>query len=120
MRYGIPVSNGVLDTHFGHCQGFALIDTDEEAKEILGQEILPSPGHVPGVLPGWLAEQGASIVIAGGMGGQAIDIFRQNRIEVILGAPSVPPEQIVLEFMHGNLESGVNTCADDHQHGCGQ
>ena len=118
MRYGVPVSNGVLDAHFGHCQGFALIDTDEAKKEITKSEIIPSPGHVPGVLPGWLADQGATIVIAGGMGGRAVDLFRQNSIEVILGAPALPPEQVVMEFMNGALVSGVNTCSDDHEHGC--
>ena len=119
MKYGVPVSNGVLDAHFGHCQGFALIETDEDKKEILNSEILPSPGHVPGVLPGWLAEQGAKIVIAGGMGGRAIDLFRQNGIEVILGAPPVAADAVVMDYMNGNLVTGANTCSDDHQHGCG-
>lgn len=118
MRYGVPVSNGVLDAHFGHCQGFAVIDTDEAKKEILKSEIIPSPGHEPGVLPGWLAGQGATIVLAGGMGGRAVDLFKQNGIEVILGAPPMPPEQVVMDFMNGNLVSGINTCSDDHQQGC--
>ncbi|MDY6911093.1 MAG: NifB/NifX family molybdenum-iron cluster-binding protein [Chloroflexota bacterium] len=117
MRYGVPVSNGVLDAHFGHCAGFALIDTDEQAKSVTNMEIIPSPGHVPGVLPGWLAGQGASIVIVGGMGGRAIDLFKENGIEVIIGAPSIDPEAVVLEYMNGNLISSGNAC-EDHSHGC--
>ena len=119
MKYGIPVSNGMLDAHFGHCQGFALIDTDDARKEILKSETIPSPGHEPGVLPGWLAGQGAKIVIAGGMGGRAVDLFRESGIDVITGAPPIAPEQVVVEFMNGTLISGGNTCSDDHQNGCG-
>ena len=117
MRYGIPVSNGMLDPHFGHCEAFALIDTDDVEKVILKTEIVPSPGHVPGVLPGWLAGQGASIVIAGGMGGRAVDLFRENGIEVIIGAPSIEPKDAVLAYMSGTLISSGNAC-EEHSHGC--
>lgn len=68
MRYAIPVSSGGLSEHFGHCEHFALIDVDDEKKEILRKELVLSPGHQPGLLPEWLAEQGVSMVIAGGMG----------------------------------------------------
>ncbi len=112
MRYGIPVSGGVLDPHFGHCHEFAFVDANEAKKEILNVEILPSPGHQPGVLPLWMAEQGAVAIIAGGMGPMAQDLFRQNRIEVILGAPSEPPEKVVMDYLNGTLVTGDNTC--DH------
>lgn len=112
MRYAIPVSDGVLDQHFGHCQAFALIDADEDSKVVKSKEIVLSPGHQPGILPGWLAEQGVSVVIAGGMGTRAQDLFWQNRIHVVIGAPSVDPEEIVREYLKGNLDTGDNTC--DH------
>ena len=112
MRYAIPVSGGALDPHFGHCQEFAFVDADEAKKEILKKEIIPSPGHEPGVLPGWCAQQGAKIIIAGGMGGRAVDLFQQSGIEVILGAPSESPEQVVLDYINGVLATGDNAC--DH------
>lgn len=110
MRYAIPVSNGVLDAHFGHCESFALIDVDLQQKAILNSEIVSSPGHQPGLLPGWLAERGASIIIAGGMGPRAQEIFRENRIEVIIGAPSEIPEKVVLDHIQGTLTPGDNAC----------
>ncbi len=119
MKYGIPVSAGVLDPHFGHCEGFALIETDEEEMIILSQEIIISPGHVPGALPPWLAEQGTQVVIAGGMGGRAIEIFQQSGIDVILGAPPLSPDEVVIAYMNGTLTTGPNACGDDHEHGCG-
>ena len=64
MRYGIPVSGGMISPHFGHCEHFAMFDVDDEKKEIIRKELVPSPEHQPGLLPGWLAEQGVSIVLA--------------------------------------------------------
>lgn len=112
MRYAIPVRDDRLDPHFGHCESFALIDVDPQERKILRKEVVPSPGHQPGFLPGWLAEQGANAVIAGGMGARAQQLFEQNRIEVIVGAPSVDPERVVMDHLMGVLVTGDNAC--DH------
>ena len=51
MRYAVPVSGGVVATHFGHCEHFALVDVDEGESKIVGKELVPSLGHQPGLLP---------------------------------------------------------------------
>ncbi len=112
MRYAVPVSNGKLATHFGHCEHFAFIDADEATKTIQHKELVASPGHQPGLLPVWLAEEGVSAVIASGMGSRAQALFRENRIEVIIGALGSDPERIVLDHIRGTLETGDNVC--DH------
>jgi len=112
MKYAIPVSGGVLAGHFGHCEQFALVDVDEKSKKILRKEMVASPGHQPGLLPEWLARQGVSVVIAGGMGSRAQDLFNQNGINVVIGAPSDEPEKIVLAYLGGDLVTGNNVC--DH------
>jgi len=112
MRYAIPVSDGVVATHFGHCDQFALIDVDEARKAIVGKEIIPSPGHEPGLLPVWLAEKGVSVIIASGMGSRAQNLFKQNRIRVIIGALEGDPERAVLDYISGTLATGDNIC--DH------
>jgi len=112
MRYAVPVSNGKLAAHFGHCEHFALIDVDEATKAIVSKELVASPGHQPGVLPEWLAEEGVSTVIAGGMGSRAQALFRENRIQVVIGATGHNPEQIVLDHIQGTLATGDNIC--DH------
>jgi predicted Fe-Mo cluster-binding NifX family protein len=112
MRYAVPVSNGKLASHFGHCEYFALIDVDEATKAILRKEDVASPGHQPGLLPVWLAEQGVSAVIAGGMGTKAQELFGESRIEVILGAPEDDPEKVVMDYLGGVLATGENIC--DH------
>jgi ATP-binding protein involved in chromosome partitioning len=112
MRYAIPVSGGVVSPHFGHCEYFALFDIDEPSKKILGKELVPSPGHEPGLLPEWLAEQGVSLVIAIGMGSRAQSLFQQNRIEVIIGTLESDPEKVMLSYLDGKLATGDNIC--DH------
>ena len=112
MRYAIPVSGGIVSPHFGHCEHFALVDVDEKTKEIVKKELVPSPGHQPGLLPTWLADQGVSIVIAGGMGSRAQSLFQQNRIAVVIGTMESDPEKAVLHHLDGRLATGDNIC--DH------
>ena len=70
------------------------------------------PPHEPGVLPAWLHDLGASVIIAGGMGGRAIDLFKQNSINVIIGAPALEPEELVKSYLNNTLATGANVC--DH------
>lgn len=112
MRFAIPVSGGMLSPHFGHCEQFALIDVDEAKKAIVGKQFVASPGHEPGLLPVWLAQQGVSAIIAGGMGSRAQALFQENRIAVILGAMENDPEKAVLSYLSGSLATGDNIC--DH------
>lgn len=113
MRFAIPVSNGRLATHFGRCEHYALIDVDQIRKAIVHKELVASPGHQPGLLPVWLAEEGVSSVIASGMGPRAQALFQENRIEVIIGALGDDPDQVVLDHLGGMLATGDNVC--DHE-----
>ncbi len=112
MRYAIPVSDGKISPHFGHCEYFAFFDIEEPGREITGKENMPSPEHQPGLLPAWLAERGANVIIAGGMGPRAVDLFQQNGIDVIIGAAESDPEQAVISHLNGTLDTGDNIC--DH------
>ena len=112
MRFAIPVCEGVLSMHFGHCEKFALVDVDPELKAIVGTTELDPPPHQPGLLPGWLAERGVNLVIAGGMGGRAQQLFAEAGVKVVVGAPSVDPESVVMDYLSGKLVTGANVC--DH------
>lgn len=112
MRIAIPLAEGKLAMHFGHCAQFALIDVDLDAKTISGRTDVDAPPHEPGLLPPWLAEKGANMIIAGGMGSRAQSLFAEQNIQVLVGAPAESPEDIVTAFMAGDLKSGENVC--DH------
>ncbi len=112
MRIAIPIYEGKLATHFGHCESFALIDADPERKEIVGRRDVEAPPHQPGLLPAWLSEQGVSTVIAGGMGQRAQQLFTSRGICVVTGAPALEPERVVKDYLAGTLQAGENPC--DH------
>lgn len=112
MRIAIPVAGGKLAMHFGHCEQFALVDIDEQEKKITGTEYVTPPPHEPGVLPRWLHEQGANLIIAGGLGNRAQQLFAHNNITVLVGAPSDTPEQLAEAYLNGALQTGDNVC--DH------
>jgi ATP-binding protein involved in chromosome partitioning len=109
-RIAIPIADGKLCQHFGHCQQFALIDVRDGA--IIATTHADPPPHEPGVLPAWLAEQGATTIIAGGMGQRAQGLFTQRGIQVITGATPDTPEAIVTAHCAGTLATGANAC--DH------
>ena len=112
MRIAIPLADGKLAMHFGHCECFALVDVDSEAKEITNRDDVQPPAHQPGLLPPWLAQQGAEVIIAGGMGQRAQHLFAASGIQVVVGAPAETPEKLVIEYIAGTLQSGSNFC--DH------
>ncbi len=112
MKIAIPVAEGLLCMHFGHCQHFEFIEVDLDKKVIQGSQTVVPPVHQPGILPPWVAEQGATLVIAGGMGGRAIQLFEQAGVHVITGAPALEPKQVVENYMNGQLTTGDNAC--DH------
>ena len=110
MKFAIPIADGKLTAHFGHCKEFAMVEVEDQ--KILSTEMLDPPPHEPGVLPRWLKEQGTTIVIAGGMGQRAIQLFQQAGVEVLVGAPVEEPENLVKSYLNQTLVTGGNVC--DH------
>lgn len=112
MRIAIPLADGKLTMHFGHCQSFALIDVDVTEKKIVKREDVEAPTHQPGLLPSWLAERGVNTIIAGGMGQHAHGLFAEQGVQVIVGAPVETPEKLIADYLGGTLQTGANAC--DH------
>ncbi|MGA1791786.1 MAG: P-loop NTPase, partial [bacterium] len=112
MRIAIPIADGKLAMHFGHCEQFALLDVDPATKKILKQDLLEAPEHQPGLLPEWLKERGADVILSGGMGSRAQNLFAQNGIKVVTGASCEAPDALVNAYLEGTLRTGENIC--DH------
>jgi ATP-binding protein involved in chromosome partitioning len=112
MKIAVPVTGGLLSSHFGHCEQFVLFDIGQDGKPAGKPLVLTPPPHEPGTFPKWLHEQGATVIIAGGMGSRAQSLFAQNGIEVMVGASGGAPEALVQDFLAGRLVTGANIC--DH------
>jgi len=111
MKIAVPLVEGGLSMHFGHCDQFAVMDVDEKGI-VTNREDLTPPAHEPGVLPAWLHGKGVTHIISSGMGSRAQSLFANNNIAVIVGAPSKSPEELASMCVAGTLVSGSNVC--DH------
>ncbi len=116
----IPLENGVLCAHFGHCQTFAIVNVENNVITEI-KEVTP-PEHVPGLYPRWVADNGATDVIAGGMGQMAVNLFNEAGVNVFAGAPADTPTNLVNNFLEGKLTLSANYCdhhgnGDHHGHG---
>jgi ATP-binding protein involved in chromosome partitioning len=112
MRIAIPLTEGKVSAHFGHCEQFAIIDADPDTKKVTNTEMFTPPAHEPGVLPKWLSGLCVDLIIAGGMGQRAQQLFAQNNIDVIVGAADNAPQELALQYITGQLKTGQNIC--DH------
>ena len=118
-KIAVPVAEGILSSHFGHCEQFLFATV--AAGKILGTERLTPPPHEPGVIPAWLAEQGATVVLVGGMGERAQQILEAKGITVICGIKPADPVEIVNQYLAKQLTAGENACSHDgdEHHDCG-
>lgn len=106
----IPAEQGNLCPHFGHCEYFAVYETEND--KVIAETKILAPPHQPGLLPQFLGQHNITDVIAGGIGQKAIQLFNQQSINVHAGAPSVNTSQIIDSFLKGTLQTSANMC--DH------
>jgi len=117
VKIAIPVAGESVSAHFGHCEKFALVEVDPATKTVKETLWLAPPAHEPGVLPRWLHEKGANVIITGGMGGRAQMLFQQYNIEVVVGVAEGTVDEVVDQYLQGTLHVGPSLC--DHGGQCG-
>lgn len=111
MKIAIPVDNGKVAEHFGHCAQFMMVEIADG--RVVKTQAVDNPGHKPGFLPRFLADQNVNLLIAGGIGSNAVGIFNQLAIDVIVGAQG-KAEDVVEQYLKGDLESDGVPCPE-HQ-----
>lgn len=118
MKIAVAANGAMVAQHFGHCENFWIFDFENQ--KLTSEKNVPNPGHKPGFLPNFLGDLGTEIIIAGGMGGGAVDIFNERNIEVVTGAMG-DAKKAATEFACGRLKS-TNSVCNEHQHAdeCGE
>jgi Mrp family chromosome partitioning ATPase/predicted Fe-Mo cluster-binding NifX family protein len=112
MKIAVAGEGKNVTEHFGHCVNFLIYSV--ENGNITNEESIPNPGHKPGFLPNFLADRGVNVIISGGMGGGAVDIFNERNVEVVVGA-SGDAKTAVLNYLKGELKTTGSVC-HEHQH----
>lgn len=113
-KIAVASENDMVAEHFGHCANFNIFDTKND--QIVKGESIPNPGHKPGFLPNYLWEMGVNVVISGGMGGGAIEIFNEKGIEVIVGVTG-EAKTAAEKYLQGTLKSTGSVCREHKHHG---
>lgn len=102
MRIAIPVSNGLIAEHMGHCREFLIADIEDGA--LKQKATLPNPGHGPGgPPPTFLAKLGVKQVLAWGMPAHAGGIFNSLGVQVQLGVTG-DPDAAIADYLVGSLK----------------
>jgi len=114
MKIAIPLTGGILSAHFGHCEQFCLVEIDKDSRNVLEQKLVVPPPHEPGLLPRWLHDLNVQMIIAGGMGRRALDLFAENGIAVHAGATGESTDNLIKAFLDETLSKEAPGCGHDH------
>jgi predicted Fe-Mo cluster-binding NifX family protein len=117
MKVAVPTRGNLVDDHFGHCEAYTVFTTDEN-KKIIHSEILPSPqgcgckSNIAGVLQ----QLGVSVMLAGNMGGGALNVLNYHGITVYRGC-SGDVRLLTEAFLKGTVSDSGEGCAHHENHG---
>jgi len=109
---------GRVSAHFGHCHFYVLAEVDGTRATV--SRVVPNPhsgAHRPGVMPRFIHDLGVDVIIAGGMGPRAIDMFHDFDIAVATGAVGTVGAAVE-NYLRGEGR-GEAPCAGPHWHDCG-
>ena len=68
MKIAVTYDNGNIFQHFGKTGNFKIYEV--EGQNVVSSEVIGSNGTGHGALAGLLAEQGVTVLICGGIGGE--------------------------------------------------
>ncbi|MBN1889907.1 MAG: NifB/NifX family molybdenum-iron cluster-binding protein [Thermoflexales bacterium] len=120
MRIAISADDGrgldsIVSPHFGRCPYFILVDVEERQVKHVQAVSNPHYGnHQEGQVPAFIHEQGADVMLAGGMGRRAIGFFEQYNIQAVTGAYGTV-RQSLESYLGGQLQ-GAAPCRESVEH----
>ena len=116
MKLAVPTRGNVVDDHFGHCEAYTIFTIDASNK-IEKAELLPSPqgcgckSNIASVLK----EMGITVMLAGNMGGGALNVLNRHGIDVYRGC-SGDVRKLTESFLEGKIgDSGVGCSHHGHE-----
>lgn len=117
--------NSQVAHHFGRCPFFTLVNIEDE--QLVDYQTITNPyfeSHQPGQVPEFISQQGANVMLSGGMGRRAGEFFNQFGIDIATGAEGTVKEAIEA-YLRGDLKKGAGCSGHGdgghhgHEHGEG-
>jgi predicted Fe-Mo cluster-binding NifX family protein len=117
MKICVPVTKeNTIDDHFGHCEFYNVFTVSEKGEITEVQTIESEQGcGCKSNIAGVLAKNGVTVMLAGGIGGGAINVLNNSGIDVVRGC-SGNPEEIVKQFIAGNIIDNGISCQQHENH----
>lgn len=116
MKIAVTYEDGKIFPHFGHTQAFKLYDAEDG--KVISSRVVPTDGCGHGALAAFLREQGAEILICGGIGGGARMALDEAGIRLYGGA-SGDADAAVEALLRGALAYDPDAACTHHGHGEG-
>lgn len=117
MKVAVTYENGEVFQHFGRTPQFKIYEI--ENGEVKSSRVIDTGETGHGALAGFLQEEGANVMICGGIGGGAINAMAESGIKVYAGA-SGNADEVIKSYLAGTLaEVGEATCDHHGDHDCG-
>lgn len=107
MKVAISTDSGGVSAHFGRCPEFTIAEI--ENGRLVKKDVVPNPGHSPGLIPEFLSKKGVGAIVCGGMGMRAQALFDQLGIRMIIGVTG-SVDEAVGKLIAGSLEGGESLC----------
>jgi len=115
MRIAIPVTDGKIPNHFGHCASFLIAEVADG--KVQREALVPNPGHGPGgPPPAFVVAQGVTQILAWGMPPHAQERLAAAGVKIQLGVTG-EPRAALQAFLGGALQ--LTGEALDAGGGCG-
>jgi len=117
MKIAVPITTeSLIDDHFGHCAyyGIYTVSDDRRIEEISVLESEQGCGCKSNIAT-TLASLGVTVMLAGGIGGGAINVLNNAGIEVIRGCTG-QAEEIVRQYIGGSVTDSGSSCRQHENH----
>lgn len=119
MIIALPLTDtDEFSPHFGAAAKARLYEVAADSTAITHTTTVVPPEPEPCGWAAWLATQGVTHFLAGGMGQGAQQRMAEAGILVTVGVAAAAPDALARAFLDGSLVAGANACEDGH-HGHG-
>lgn len=113
MKIAVATEGSQVSRHFGRCERYLAYDIEDE--EVVNKTEIEHPGHRPGFLPRYLSKKEVDLLITGGIGPRAIDMFNSLGINVMSGVQG-NVDDIIQRYLEDELEGKVEPCEEHKSH----
>ena len=111
MKVALPSRDNQVDDHFGHCDHFTVFTISQAGEIIAEEKLVPGGGcGCKSNVVSQLAAMGVETMLAGNIGGGAVNVLGANGIQVVRGC-SGDLRAAVEAWLEGSTTDSGQSCS---------